>query len=244
MKGSVKGFVLLAMMLTASGLAVALRPHQKIAEQRSAVDLNAMIPRAFGDWREEPNSSAQIVDPQQKELLNRIYSQMLARTYRNAQGYRIMLSVTYGSDQSDTLQVHNPEVCYPAQGFVLAQKQTDTLSYADGPLLVNRFMSSLGARSEPVTYWIIIGDRTIKSGVHKKFVEMSYGLTGKIPDGMLVRISSIDTEPTRAYVAHNQFATQMLAAVDPTIRERMIGVSRVQKATPTNREPNHAQPHG
>jgi hypothetical protein len=37
----------------------------------------------------------------------------------NAGGSRIMLSFAYGGDQHGSLLAHNPEVCYPAQGFVL-----------------------------------------------------------------------------------------------------------------------------
>jgi len=66
------------------------------------------------DWREDPQRIVQVVDPQTRELLDKLYSETLSRTYVNANGYRIMLSLAYGSDQRDSLQVHKPEVCYPA----------------------------------------------------------------------------------------------------------------------------------
>ncbi|WP_153115692.1 exosortase-associated protein EpsI, B-type [Rhodocyclus tenuis] len=215
--------ILLALMLAASGLAFALRPTQKIAEQGPKVDLETMIPQAFGDWREEQQSATQIVDPQQKAMIDKIYKQTLSRTYVNGEGYRIMLSISYGSDQTDSMQVHKPEVCYPAQGFVLQGKQVGSLKTSQGSIPVTRIFATLGQRSEPVTYWTTVGDRVVASGINKKLIEMSYGLTGKIPDGMLIRISSIDPEAAKAYAMQDRFAAQMLAGLAPEYRQRVAG---------------------
>lgn len=218
-----RNFLLLALMLAASGMAVALRPTHKIADQGPKVNLEAMIPRAFGEWREEKQSSAQIVDPQTKEMVDKLYSQTLTRTYVNDNGYRIMLSIAYGSDQSDSMQVHKPEVCYPAQGFTLHSKQTSSLALNKGSVPVTRILTSLGQRSEPVTYWTTIGDRVVQGGVNKKLIEMSFGLTGKIPDGMLIRVSSIDPETDKAYEVQNRFSAQMLDTLAPEHRQRLTG---------------------
>ncbi len=218
-----RNFILLALMLAASGLAMALRPTHKIADQGPKVELETMIPRAFADWREEPLSSAQIVDPQQQELIDKIYNQTLTRTYVNSNGYRVMLSIAYGSDQSDSMQVHKPEVCYPAQGFSLLSKQVGSLALNNGAVPVTRILAVLGQRSEPVTYWTTIGDRVVQGGINKKLIEMTYGLTGKIPDGMLIRVSSIDPETNRAYEIQNRFSAQMLDALTPEYRKRLTG---------------------
>lgn len=218
-----RNFLLLILMLAASGLALALRPTHKIADQGSAMDLEAMIPRMFGDWREEPQNAVPIVDPQQKELIDKIYTQTLSRTYVNNRGYRIMLSLAYGKDQRDTMQVHYPEVCYPAQGFSLQEKQNGTLATERGAIPVTRILTSLGQRNEPVTYWTTVGDRVVQTGIQKKLAEMSYGLSGKIPDGMLIRISSIDPEAVHAYEMQTEFADQMLSALTPEYRQRLNG---------------------
>lgn len=210
-------------MFAATALAVVLRPTQKIADQGPRIDLAAMIPQRFGDWEEEKVAVGQIVNPQTKELLDKLYSQMLSRTYRNGQGYRIMLSVAYGGDQSDAMQVHKPEVCYPAQGFQLEDKTSAVLSIANASIPVTRLVTHLGQRHEPITYWTTVGDRTVKNGIHKKLVEMSYGLTGKIPDGMLVRVSSIDPDARSAYLVHEKFIDQMVSAVTADGRLRLIG---------------------
>jgi EpsI family protein len=217
------GILIAALMFGATALAVVMRPTHKIADQGPKFDLATMIPRDFGNWHEEILSKALIVDPQQKELLDTIYSQLLSRTYKNDQGYRIMLSIAYGNDQSDSMQVHKPEICYPAQGFVLENKSAATLPFGKGTIPITRVATSLGQRKEPITYWTTIGDQTVKPGIHKKLVEMSYGLTGKIPDGMLVRVSSIDPDTANAYRMQDQFAQQMLEALAPDARKRLAG---------------------
>lgn len=223
MKAIVRNFLLFALMLAASGLAVALRPTQLIADQAPPIDLEAMIPKSFGEWHDEPQNTTLIIDPQQKETLDRIYTQTLSRTFVNQNGARMMVSIAYGKDQGDTNQVHSPEICYPAQGFTLKNKQRDTLETGEGPIPITRIETTLGQRNEPVTYWITIGDAVIASSIDKKVTELSYGLQGKIPDGLLFRISSIDPDSARAFLAQKDFAGQLLAALHPQSRKKIIG---------------------
>lgn len=217
-------FILLILMLTASGLALALRPTQKIADEGFPIDLETMIPPTFGDWREEQQDSLKIVDLQQQETIDRIYTQTLSRTYVNLHGYRVMLAIAYGDDQRDSMQMHYPEVCYPAQGFSLQSKQTGTLSTAGGLIPVTRLLTNLGQRNEPVTYWTTVGDQVFRGGLQKKLTEMRYGLNGKIPDGMLIRVSSIDADASNAYEMQTLFANQMLGALTFEHRQKLNGI--------------------
>jgi EpsI family protein len=221
----IKHFLLLILMVAASGLAIAMRPTHKIAEMGPAVKLESMIPESFGEWREEKQNQALIVDPQQKEMIDLIYAQTLSRTYVNPEGYRIMLSIAYGSDQSDAKQVYKPEICYPAQGFTLKNKQYGQLVLQNTTIPVTRIETSLGERNEPVTYWITVGDRVVGPGLNKKLVEMGFGLRGLIPDGLLFRLSSIDSDTDRAYEKQNAFAGDLLGSLRPEDRQKLIGNS-------------------
>lgn len=218
-----KKLVLLAFMLASAALAQILRPHEVLANERPPIHLETMVPEAFGDWKESERISAQIVDPQQQKKIAEIYTETLSRTYENSKGYRIMLSIAYGKNQSDALQLHKPEVCYPAQGFRLASKQTGILALASGSIATTRLETSLGQRYEPITYWTIVGDHITKTSIDKKLVEMRYAFQGKIPDGMLVRISSIDRDTNSAYAIQSQFAAQMVSAISSETRNRFAG---------------------
>jgi EpsI family protein len=213
-----------ALMLAASIGAIVARPSVKVSAERPAVSLEATVPAQFGDWREERQGLVQLVNPQTQELLDKLYSEILTRVYVNANGYRIMLSLAYGSDQRGGLQAHKPEVCYPAQGFAVKRNEAMLLKTAFGEIPVRRLFTTRGARQEPVTYWFTVGDRVVQGGTHKRIVELSFGLTGRIPDGLIFRVSSIDENQSRAYLLQDQFVNQLLSVLSPAERKRLSGL--------------------
>ena len=213
-----------ALMLAAAVGAIAGRPTAKLADERPAVSLEGMIPGKFGDWRDVPMGHMQVVNPQTKEILDRLYSQVLTRIYVNSGGYRMMLSLAYGSDQRGTLQVHKPEVCYPAQGFTVQSDQAGLLATPFGAIPVRRLFTTLGTRKEPLIYWFTVGDKAVQGSTQKKIAELLLGLTGRIPDGMIFRVSSIDSDLTRANQLQEQFIVQLLQSVSPADRKRLSGL--------------------
>lgn len=220
---STRNIVLLALMLLSATLGAALRPTISLADERPPINLAAMVPTSFGDWREEVNLLAQVVNPQQQTMLDKIYSQTLSRTYINSKGYRIMLSIAYGRNQSDALSLHKPEICYPAQGFALLTKQKDQISLMGHSMAITRLTTELGQRFEPITYWTVVGDDVVTSGTHKKWTEMLYALHNRVPDGMLVRVSSLDRATENAYETQRQFITSMSETIASQHRGRFFG---------------------
>ena len=225
MKLNSTALTLAALMCCASVAGFAARPSAKAADKGNAISLEAVVPKGFGDWTELPEQGAQVVNPQTKELLDKLYSQILSRAYVNKQGYRIMLSMAYGDDQRGGLQAHRPEVCYPAQGFKLGKVEDGALSTAFGNIEVRRLTTSIGARNEPVTYWLTVGDQVIKSKLDKRIAEIRLGLTGQIPDGLLFRISSIDNDAARGFAMQQKFAADMMAAVPAATRKQLSGLA-------------------
>src|SRR5687767_4356792 len=120
-------FVIAALMFAASVGAMVARPSKKLADDHPTISLEAMVPKQFGDWKEEPLRHMEVVNPETQALLDKLYTEVLSRTYVNSSGYRIMLSLVYGSDQRGSLQAHKPEVCYPAQGFRLEKDERGRL---------------------------------------------------------------------------------------------------------------------
>lgn len=201
-------------MLISAVTAVLLKPTDKLADQGSPVELAAMIPRAFQGWRVEPGHAALIVNPKLADKVDKLYNQTLARTYVDGEGDSIMLSIAYGGNQADqSLQVHRPEFCYTAQGFHITGKTSGHLKTPWGTLPVRRLVATRGARKEPITYWITVGHDATLPGIGRKLLQLKYGLTGRIPDGMLVRVSSIGGNEKRAYAQQQQFILAMFTAI-------------------------------
>ena len=212
------------LMIGALVAGTAVGPSAKAPGAAPRFLLEEVVPKQFGNWHELPDQTAQVVNPQTKELLDKLYSQILTRTYINASGYRIMLSIAYGDDQRGDLQAHKPEVCYPAQGFTLYSNDQAALGTPFGTIAVRRLSTSLGQRKEPVTYWFTVGDTNVKGKLQQRMVEIKLGLTGQIPDGLLVRVSSIDGTPSRAYASHDSFVADLLSAMSPINRVRLSGL--------------------
>ena len=216
--------VLACLMVGAAGAGIVARPGIKATAAGPKYLLEDAVPKQFGDWRELPQVGAYVVNPQTKELLDKLYSQILTRTYVNPAGYRIMLSLAYGDDQRGDLQAHKPEVCYPAQGFALHSNDDAQVITPFGDIAGRRLSTSLGQRREPVTYWFTVGDTAIKNKLQQRMVEIRLGLTGQIPDGLLFRVSSIDDAPERAFQVHGAFVTDLLRSVDSSNRVRLSGL--------------------
>jgi EpsI family protein len=218
-------FLIAALMFAASIGAIFARPTTKAASgPAAAISLESMVPKQLGEWHEPPATFVQVVNPQTQGLLDKLYREILTRSYVNKSGYRIMLSLAYGSDQRGSLQAHKPEVCYPAQGFTLHKNEADALQTSFGAIPVRRLFTSLGSRQEPVTYWFTVGDEPIPGQLEKRLVELRFGLTGRIPDGLIFRVSSIDGDPVRAYRLQDQFINDLLQDVSPASRKRLSGL--------------------
>lgn len=221
-----RALLMSAVMCSAAAGAYALRPaRERTNSGQPSIDLDAMVPRQFGAWREEVQQVAQVVNPQTQELLDKLYNQILSRSYVNGQGERIMLSLAYGGDQRGSLEAHKPEVCYPAQGFQLLSEADGTLDTPYGHIPVRRLNTSLGRRAEPLTYWFTVGESTVQSRWEKRLIEIRLTLTGQIPDGLLFRVSSIDSDPVRAWRVQEGFVKDLLGAVEAKDRARLAGLS-------------------
>ena len=213
-------FVLMACALVA---AHAWRPTAHLADGRDKVDLEVMFPREFGDWKIDTKLPVQLVSPDVQRLLASVYNQTLSRTYVNTKSERIMLSVAYGGDQSDATRAHRPEVCYPAQGFQIIADQTGVIDTVTHPLLVQQLVAKAAGRVEPISYWVTIGDHTALSGTQQKLAQLRYTTKGIVPDGMLVRVSNINTNFGLSFALHGQFIRQMSSAMPQKTLARVMG---------------------
>lgn len=211
-------------MVSASISATLLRPTHKIAKDGNPVVLESLIPKKFAGWQEIEVGGANIVNPQQKEEIERIYSQTLSRTYVNDKGEYVMLSIAYGEDQSDSNQLHLPDVCYPAQGFQVKSSSKETISTSYGSIPVKRLLTVLGTRSEPLTYWTTVGDKVAIGGKAVKLEQLKYGFNGKIPDGMIFRVSTVTPDEQYGFDVQQRFIQDIVASLNPQDRQRVAGL--------------------
>lgn len=211
-------------MAGSAALAEWARPTIRVSDLHPGFKLEQLFPEHFGDWVVDPHTPVVLASPDQQALLSKIYNQTLARTYVNRRGERVMLSVAYGGDQSDGLTVHIPDICYPAQGFKVTDTRDDRLTVAPGFVIpVRHLLTTLGQRIEPVTYWVLMGDEATTSNTQRRMVSIRYGLRRLIPEGMLIRVSSINPDMAAAVATHTRFVAELVASTPPGERERIVG---------------------
>lgn len=223
MKLPIQSIILLLLMLLSASLAAALRPTISLADERVPIELEAMVPKTFGDWRELTQSNVQLVNPQQTEELAKLYSQTISRTYVNTNGATIMLSIAYGKNQSHDLQVHRPEVCYSAQGFQILSSEKSQLKSATADIPVMQLVAKKGQRNEPLTYWVRIGGKIVRGNLEQGVARLNYGVQGLMPDGILFRVSSIDVSNIAAFELQRSFIADLLSALPETAKSYLLG---------------------
>jgi exosortase B len=215
--------VLVSVVMVMVGAAVAAPALRPVADPGAAFDLEAAVPVAFAGWRVDPQQLPVMPAPEVQANLARLYRQVLGRTYVNDAGESMMLTVAHGGDQSDALKAHRQEVCYRAQGFQVSSVARGSLSAGPRRIPVTRFNAVRGERSEPVTYWFTMGDRVVIGRLERLREQLAYGLRGRVPDGLLVRVSSIDADPARAHAAQRAFIASLLASASPGSAARLAG---------------------
>ena len=218
-----RAMLVAVLMCATAAFAYVARPTVHLADTLGKPDLETLFPKNFGTWRIDVRSPIILPAPDVQAKLDTIYNQVLSRSYVNDAGQRIMLSVAYGGDQSDGTRAHRPEVCYPAQGFQIVANKVVTAHVAGRAIPARVLMTRLGVREEPITYWVTVGDRVTTSGTEQKLAQISFGMRGVVPDGMLIRVSSIDPDRDHALALQAEFIARLGEAVPEAQRDRVFG---------------------
>ncbi len=210
------------LILATAVLSQVLIPRQLMARATTAPSLESVVPRQFGTWTVVPEiSPVRPIDPeayfQADPLSVKNYSQEVARGYSDGHGNIVMLLVAYGPVQNYRLKAHRPEICYTANGFRVSGKTEATVLFRDSapPIRVARLIAERESRYEPITYWIRVGNDIANGVVDHQLSRLRYGLKGLIPDGALIRISTIGLPEEASFNLQDKFIQDLLAAIPP-----------------------------
>jgi EpsI family protein len=187
------------------------------------VDLASRIPVAFMGWREDKSIAPIAPDRELQEGVERLYVEVLARTYVDQHGNRVMLSVAYGGRRSRALQVHRPEGCYASQGFVVSLNDRRSIDLGDSEIPVLTLIATRDQRNEPITYWIRLGDVVVSGWRMQTEARLRYGLQRIVPDEVLFRVSSIDSDNAKGLTMQERFVRDLIPSLDKRTRTFLIG---------------------
>ncbi len=217
-----RAFLIGAGCLASAAGATALRPRERMSLMGN-IKLETAIPDHFAGWsRFESN---QIVAPESENSLSRqLYSQSVARLYARGDEEFAMLLIAYGDTQSDTLQLHRPEICYPAFGMEITDNRLVQIPVTSQIAIPGRDLVAINAnRQEFITYWTRIGQALPTSGGEQRAVKLRNAMAGIIPDGVLTRVSTVAEDPAKAFASNQRFIADLLLAVRPAVRRVLTG---------------------
>lgn len=184
--------------------------------------LEKAIPAQLGGWRH--TSSSGLVVPPRDETEVRTYDQVLTRVYANKDGRLVMLLIAYGSGQTGMFEIHRPESCYPAQGYALSGHRTISLPLGDGKDVPAVFWTAKSdVRTEQLLYWTRIGNYFPRSWLESNIAVVRSNLVRKLPDGVLVRLSSLSNEVPSALADLQEFSLAMIQGLTPRTRGLLVG---------------------
>jgi EpsI family protein len=209
-------------------------PRTLMASANPSLNLELMIPQAFGKWKYRPTLGlvtptvpefVETNEQKNNDLAAKIYSQEIGRTYVDDEGHTVMLLIAYGPEQNYRLKAHRPEVCYTAQGFRVWDKTEHGLSINDNaaPLKFSRLITQRETRFEPVSYWLRVGNDVSTGIFDNQILRLKYGLRGLIPDGALIRISTIGLPAPQSFELQDKFIKDLLTSITPAAQRFLIG---------------------
>jgi EpsI family protein len=211
----------------AAASAYALEPRRHVSLMRAGQRIDTIIPRQFGEWTSQDVSD--LVAPAiEGSLASKLYNETVGRVYTNAgSGAQVMLLAAHGDTQSDDLQLHRPEICYPAFGFSISDSQINYVDvFAHVSIPSRQLVADAPDRRESIIYWSRLGESLPLDRKEQQLDRMAAALRGDIVDGLLVRLSILGTDAKAAFRTIEGFIPRLVMAVATPDRAILIGSAR------------------
>jgi EpsI family protein len=205
--------------LAAAGALSYLAAPKAIAKPIEQASFHASIPEKVGGW--SSRRSQEIVLPPQDDS-NKLYENQETRIYEGPGLPAIMFLIAFSSIQQNDVQVHRPEVCYPAAGYPVISTGPTEISYRNRSLAGRELVADRGGLHERIIYWIRVGDFFPTSWREQRITMALANLGGSIPDGVLFRVSAVEEPGRSASATLRQFITLFLDEVSPPFRQSVL----------------------
>lgn len=206
-----------------------LKPRRHVSLQGSA-KLDQFVPRSVGAWTSRDVSD--LVAPKTPDsLMAKLYGEAVGRIYRQATtGTEVMMLLAHGDTQSNDLQLHRPEVCYPAFGFSISASKAISLPLPGGVSLpARRLIASAPGRQEYIIYWSRLGEFLPTDGSQQRIDRLTTSMHGFVADGLLARFSSLGSDSDATFSMLQGFIGELVRAVPINQRLALIGTLRASE---------------
>lgn len=209
-----------AALAMSSGIAFARQP-EVINPVVDHDEFSSWIPSNFGNWSLVTSSG--VVLPPEDELSDRIYDNLITRVFAAPDLPLVMLLIAYNNTQDGVVQAHRPEVCYPVGGFELSDTRAFEMPIGEMLVPTNIFTATSPNRVEQVVYFSRIGNTFPRNWADQRLAVIEANLAGEIPDGILVRVSTLGINQAPAQTLLSDFSNQFFFNSDPRLQRLLIG---------------------
>lgn len=220
MKLSRRHMIMGGILACASAIAYARQP-EVVFPVLKIKTFEALVPDSFGPWKPLPHGD--VVLPPPDALSDRLYDNLVTRTYEKAGTPPVMLLLAYNNEQDGVLQVHRPETCYPVGGFQLSETLKIGLTAAGQSIPANIFTAKSPRRTEQVVYFTRLGEAFPRSWAEQRVSVMRANLAGEIPDGMMMRISVLGVDQAEGKAILADFAEKFIDASPERLQKLLVG---------------------
>lgn len=181
------------------------------------------VPENFGRWTGV--SRAGVVLPPPDSLRDRLYDNLVTRAYAAEGSPPVMLLLAYNNAQDGVLQVHRPEVCYPVGGYLLTDTRRVEVDIGSRKIPANFFTATGPDRVEQVQYFTRLGDAFPRSWSEQRLAVIRANLAGDVPDGMMMRVSTIGVGAEEAEALLDDFSRAFILNSNSKLQRLLIGSS-------------------
>lgn len=168
-----------------------------------------------------PADPAGVVLPRPDDLSREIYDGFLARAYTDGENPAIFVVLAYGSVQDYALQLHRPEICYPASGYTISPVTELALGLGSRTVPACTMEATLGQREDRVLWWTRMASAFPTTVWQERREILAAAVRREVPDGVLVRFSTAGSPGSADRL--KEFARSFITALPATIRPLLIG---------------------
>jgi EpsI family protein len=218
-----RDFLITGACIGGAAAGAALIPRRRVTLM-PGLRLEDVTPVAFGPWTSRDVTD--LVAPKiAGSLASRLYDQSIERIYQSAaDGTQVMMLLAHGDTQSAALQLHRPEVCYPAFGFEITGDRRLQIPLAStASLPATGLVATAPDRQENIVYWTRLGQFLPTTESEQRLDRIRTAFSGYIADGLLARFSIVSDETVPALDRAAAFIVGFVQAVPPHFRAALVG---------------------
>src|SRR3546814_18317918 len=146
-----------------------------------------------------------------------------------------MLLLAYNKDQGGVLQIHRPGVCYPVGGYDLSPTRKVEGPVGNRKIPANFFTATGPDRIEQVQYFTRLGDSFPRSWAEQRLAVIRANIAGTIPDGMMMRVSTLSIEAAEAETILDAFSRSFILHSTARLKQLLLGRSSQQNGQGSDR---------